>query len=180
MLFLLLLGLFVVGYMNPNAHTNTMSLFLSNTRNSPPPPTVKHIPQTLPILTIHGLNDEVVPVTDAALIASLIPNHTLRLIPNANHNFSSKHENDGAVTASSQLVDRVLEWLEEERIGMRRFWIAWGRLPYHCYGGVGGATGSRLGNCVVEDTNRVKKVDGIKKLSEVSVIKIHSSYINQL
>ncbi|RIA93218.1 tyrosine phosphatase family-domain-containing protein [Glomus cerebriforme] len=53
---------------------------------------VRTMPETTSVLTCHGIADEVVPVKDAAFYANLIPNHTLKLIPGANHNYNRKHK----------------------------------------------------------------------------------------
>ncbi|KAI8988774.1 tyrosine phosphatase family-domain-containing protein [Pilobolus umbonatus] len=44
------------------------------------------------VLTIHGLQDTIVPPYNAAMIANKIPNHTLVLLPEADHNFKGKFE----------------------------------------------------------------------------------------
>lgn len=40
------------------------------------------------VLTIHGDNDKVVPVTNADRYHELIPNHTKKIIEGADHNFN--------------------------------------------------------------------------------------------
>ncbi|CAO3597780.1 unnamed protein product [Absidia cylindrospora] len=69
---------------------------------------VKNMPLTTCVLTVHGINDSIVPVYNAAMYANAIPNHTLALLPDADHNFKghfedivktivdhlNKHEND--------------------------------------------------------------------------------------
>ncbi|KAG0169805.1 hypothetical protein DFQ28_002856 [Apophysomyces sp. BC1034] len=53
---------------------------------------IRRMPKTTCVLTCHGLNDTIVPPQHAAVFANMISNHTLRLIPNADHNFSGKAE----------------------------------------------------------------------------------------
>ncbi|CAG8465448.1 5073_t:CDS:10 [Funneliformis caledonium] len=53
---------------------------------------VSNMPETTTVLTCHGIADEVIPVKDAADYANLIPNHIIKLIPRADHNYSNQHE----------------------------------------------------------------------------------------
>ncbi|KAL1928938.1 hypothetical protein VTP01DRAFT_1997 [Rhizomucor pusillus] len=64
---------------------------------------VHRLPKTTSVLTCHGLNDQIVPVYNAAMFANAIPNHTLRLIPDADHNFKGKYE---------EVVNVILEYFE--------------------------------------------------------------------
>ncbi|ORX97092.1 alpha/beta-hydrolase [Basidiobolus meristosporus CBS 931.73] len=48
---------------------------------------VNRIPSNMPVLTCHGLKDEIHDVSHAVAFANLIPNHTLRLVEGANHNY---------------------------------------------------------------------------------------------
>ncbi|KAJ3409718.1 hypothetical protein HDV05_004292 [Chytridiales sp. JEL 0842] len=75
-----------------------------------------HLPRRLHVLTCHGTSDEVVPVEDSGIIASSIPTHTLKLFPDANHNYS----NDDGVH-SEFLVSGIIEWLDEVERGMGSF-----------------------------------------------------------
>ena len=43
------------------------------------------------VLTVHGSEDEVIPVEDASKFANLIPNHELRIIEGANHRYSGHY-----------------------------------------------------------------------------------------
>ncbi|PKY42475.1 alpha/beta-hydrolase [Rhizophagus irregularis] len=52
---------------------------------------VHKMPDTTSVLTCHGIMDEIVSVKDAIIFANLIPNHTLKLLPGVNHNYSNKH-----------------------------------------------------------------------------------------
>ncbi|CAB5213855.1 uncharacterized protein OCT59_023346 [Rhizophagus irregularis] len=52
---------------------------------------VHKMPDTTSVLTCHGIMDEIVSVKDATIFANLIPNHTLKLLPGVNHNYSNKH-----------------------------------------------------------------------------------------
>ncbi|XAR67154.1 Feruloyl esterase [Bertholletia excelsa] len=45
------------------------------------------------VLTVHGSNDEVIPVEDAKEFAKIIPNHKLHIIEGADHGYSS-HQNE--------------------------------------------------------------------------------------
>lgn len=50
------------------------------------------MPKSTCVLTCHGINDQIVPVYNAAMFANAISNHTLRLIPEADHNFIGMYE----------------------------------------------------------------------------------------
>ncbi|CAO3597786.1 unnamed protein product [Absidia cylindrospora] len=53
---------------------------------------VKNMPLTTCVLTVHGINDKNVPVYNAAMYANAIPNHTLALLPDTDHNFTGHHQ----------------------------------------------------------------------------------------
>ncbi|KAI8077051.1 protein-tyrosine phosphatase-like protein [Thamnidium elegans] len=53
---------------------------------------VSRMPMSTCVLTCHGLKDTIVPPYNAAMFANKIPNHTLVLIPEADHNFKGKYE----------------------------------------------------------------------------------------
>ncbi|KAI8096809.1 protein-tyrosine phosphatase-like protein [Halteromyces radiatus] len=53
---------------------------------------VKNMPLSTCVLTVHGINDNIVPVYNAAMYANAIPNHTLVLLPDADHNFKGHFE----------------------------------------------------------------------------------------
>ncbi|KAJ3106317.1 hypothetical protein HDU97_006515 [Phlyctochytrium planicorne] len=77
------------------------------------------LPKSLPVLSLHGLEDNIVPPTAAAGFSSLIRNHTLYLIPSGDHNFSSPN-------SRTELCDGIKEWLVKEETGMDRYWRTWG------------------------------------------------------
>ncbi|KAI9356386.1 Alpha/Beta hydrolase protein, partial [Pilaira anomala] len=52
---------------------------------------VNRMPITTCVLTIHGLNDKEVPPYHAAMYANTISNHTLKLLPEADHEFTNQH-----------------------------------------------------------------------------------------
>ncbi|KAK1417405.1 hypothetical protein QVD17_26532 [Tagetes erecta] len=56
------------------------------------------------VLTVHGSEDEVIPVEDALEFAKIIPNHELKIIEGANHNYN--HHRD-------ELVSVVLAYLKD-------------------------------------------------------------------
>ena len=45
------------------------------------------------VLTLHGSDDEVIPVEDAMEFAKIIPNHELKIIEGANHGYN-KHRDE--------------------------------------------------------------------------------------
>ncbi|KAI8091483.1 tyrosine phosphatase family-domain-containing protein [Gilbertella persicaria] len=53
---------------------------------------VSRMPLSTSVLTCHGLKDNIVPPYNAAMFANKVPNHTLVLIPDADHNFKGKFE----------------------------------------------------------------------------------------
>ncbi|GAA5814842.1 hypothetical protein MFLAVUS_008345 [Mucor flavus] len=65
---------------------------------------VIRMPKTTCVLTIHGLNDETVPTYHAASYANAISNHTLKLLPEADHTFTNQHE---------QLIDTIVSHFEQ-------------------------------------------------------------------
>ncbi|CAG8461616.1 5685_t:CDS:10 [Ambispora leptoticha] len=66
---------------------------------------VKNIPESTSVLTIHGTDDEIIYVTDATIFANLIPNHTLKLIDGANHQYSNH---------TDELINLILEYYSPE------------------------------------------------------------------
>ncbi|KAJ0487944.1 putative chloride peroxidase [Helianthus annuus] len=44
------------------------------------------------VLTVHGSADEVIPVEDALAFAKIIPNHELRIVEGANHDYSNHRD----------------------------------------------------------------------------------------
>lgn len=55
------------------------------------------------VLTVHGSDDEVIPVGDAKEFAKIIPNHKLEIVEGADHSYT-KHQ--------SQLVSTVMEFVK--------------------------------------------------------------------
>jgi len=55
------------------------------------------------VLTVHGSEDEVIPVEDAKEFAKIIPNHKLEIVEGANHGYT-EHQ--------SQLVSTVMEFIK--------------------------------------------------------------------
>ncbi|ORX45283.1 alpha/beta-hydrolase [Hesseltinella vesiculosa] len=96
---------------------------------------VKHMPFSTCVLTVHGINDNIVPVYNAAMFANAIPNHTLNLLPDADHNFKghfedvvgaivdyfSKHDNPSTKASSMNLPSTVAlpRWIDVE--GVKNF-----------------------------------------------------------
>lgn len=62
------------------------------------------IDKTCRVLTVHGSDDEVIPVEDAQEFAKIIPNHQLHIIDGANHGYSSHQE---------KLTSAVLPFIKE-------------------------------------------------------------------
>lgn len=58
------------------------------------------------VLTVHGSEDEVIPVEDALEFAKIIPNHELRIIEGANHNYNS-HRDELASVVLAFLKDNM-------------------------------------------------------------------------
>ncbi|KAJ3312356.1 hypothetical protein HDU76_002903 [Blyttiomyces sp. JEL0837] len=110
---------------------------------------VCYIPRSHPVLSIHGTNDDVVPVNDVATFASSIQNHSLRLVVGGNHNFTGTDGETGKSHASL-LCDVILEWisLQECERGFREFWRR--------FWGVGG----------VDGRGRVLDVEGVKNFRD--------------
>ena len=57
-------------------------------------------------LTVHGTGDSVIPVADAHSYAELVPQHTLRTIDDADHNYSTEG-------ARLMMITTVVEWLSK-------------------------------------------------------------------
>ena len=55
------------------------------------------------VLTVHGSEDEIIPVEDAREFAKIIPNHKLEIVEGADHCYT-KHQ--------SQLVTTVMEFIK--------------------------------------------------------------------
>ncbi|KAI7725652.1 hypothetical protein M8C21_001677 [Ambrosia artemisiifolia] len=62
------------------------------------------VDQDCKVLTVHGSDDEVIPVDNALEFAKIIPNHELRIIEGANHGYTNHRD---------ELVSVVLAFLKE-------------------------------------------------------------------
>jgi len=60
------------------------------------------------VLTCHGVVDNIVPVHDAAMYSNIIPTHTLKLFPKADHNFT------GCYQELVETILRYFKWHENE------------------------------------------------------------------
>ncbi|KAI8874958.1 alpha/beta-hydrolase, partial [Backusella circina FSU 941] len=65
---------------------------------------VIRMPKTTCVLTIHGLNDNVIPPYHAAIYANKISNHSLRLLPDSDHCFTGVHDD---------MVDTILKHFDK-------------------------------------------------------------------
>ncbi|CAO3674778.1 unnamed protein product [Umbelopsis vinacea] len=65
------------------------------------------------VLTCHGVADNIVPVHDAAMYSNIIPTHTLKLFPDADHNFKGCYE---------ELVETVLRYFKAHENEAARAW----------------------------------------------------------
>ncbi|CAO0802452.1 unnamed protein product [Mucor circinelloides] len=65
---------------------------------------VVRMPKTTCVHTIHGIQDEVVPASHAAIYSNKISNHTLTLVPDADHQFTNQHE---------FLIDTIIEHFDK-------------------------------------------------------------------
>ncbi|XP_076937229.1 putative uncharacterized protein YDL057W [Bidens hawaiensis] len=50
------------------------------------------VDQDCRVLTVHGSVDEVIPVEDASEFAKIVPNHELRILEGANHDYTNKRD----------------------------------------------------------------------------------------
>lgn len=57
------------------------------------------------VLTVHGSDDEVIPVGDAIKFSKIIPNHKLEIVDRADHGYK---------THQSQLVSLVVPFILED------------------------------------------------------------------
>jgi len=80
---------------------------------------VKEAIQSLnvPILIIHGANDEAVPVEHGESLYSWIKNSntnaSLKIIPNATHTFNTKHPFEGNSNELEQLIQTTVDWIHK-------------------------------------------------------------------
>ncbi|CAG8479823.1 3853_t:CDS:2 [Ambispora gerdemannii] len=68
---------------------------------------IKNIPESMSVLTIHGTNDEVIYVIDAASFANSISNHILKLINGANRQYPS-HKDEPALKLLN--IQKIFDW----------------------------------------------------------------------
>ncbi|XP_076889183.1 putative uncharacterized protein YDL057W [Bidens hawaiensis] len=64
------------------------------------------VDQDCKVLTVHGSVDEIIPVEDALEFAKIIPNHELRIIEGANHNYTN-HRDELASVVLGFLKDNM-------------------------------------------------------------------------
>ncbi len=71
----------------------------------------------IPVLIIHGSDDEAVPVEHGKLLYSWVEganvNAQLRIIPNATHTFNTKHPFEGTSNELDELLFIVSEWIQK-------------------------------------------------------------------
>ncbi|KAK9451495.1 protein-tyrosine phosphatase-like protein [Limtongia smithiae] len=79
------------------------------------------LPALTSFLTIYGLKDDIVSIYDAAKYANLLAGrHTLKLIPNADHNFYSIDSSTGKRrTHAAEVVETIVDWLLPEACRLR-------------------------------------------------------------
>ena len=69
----------------------------------------------IPILIIHGANDEAVPVEHGKSLYSWIkdsnPNAGLKIVPNATHTFNTKHPFQNSSDELEELIRITAEWI---------------------------------------------------------------------
>ena len=109
------------------------------------------LPIQSPVLTIHGLSDTIVPIKDACLWNSRIPNHTLRLIP-GDHNFVTATGNNWNL-----VVDSIIEYISHSE-SISFFWKTFGCnvVPFHL-----------SNNKMYEYSSRIHFVDGVNNCRDV-------------
>jgi pimeloyl-ACP methyl ester carboxylesterase len=69
----------------------------------------------LPILIIHGANDEAIPVEHGESLYSWIKNSNknsfLKIIPNATHTYNTKHPFEASSSELDELIKTSVEWI---------------------------------------------------------------------
>ncbi|KAK9368873.1 protein-tyrosine phosphatase-like protein [Lipomyces kononenkoae] len=77
---------------------------------------VSRLPQSTSFLTVYGLKDTHISVNDSEMYANLLGNrHTLKLIPEADHNFYARNLETGErVTYNPQVVEIIATWIAPE------------------------------------------------------------------
>lgn len=72
----------------------------------------------IPILILHGANDEAVPVDHAESLFSWIKNSNkkalLKIIPNATHTFNTKHPFEKSSDELAELIKAAVEWIHKD------------------------------------------------------------------
>ncbi|CAO3689494.1 unnamed protein product [Umbelopsis ramanniana] len=74
---------------------------------------VNKLSKATSVLTCHGVADNIVPVHDAAIYSNIIPTHTLKLFPKADHNFKGCYQ---------ELVDTILRYFKVHENEAARAW----------------------------------------------------------
>ncbi|KAI8799323.1 tyrosine phosphatase family-domain-containing protein [Cladochytrium replicatum] len=117
-------------------------------------PQFKLLPRTLPILTIHGTDDALVPVADAADFASNLPNSALHIIRGGDHFFMNEHAN--------VVIRTTIDWLHEQTTSISSFYRA------HCITPpIIGAGRSRIGKEKAgKGGNPSSLVDGVQNFRD--------------
>ncbi|KAK9475602.1 Alpha/Beta hydrolase protein [Lipomyces japonicus] len=77
-----------------------------------------NLPPNIRVMTIYGMEDQVVSLQDATMFANVLTDrHCLHFIPLADHNFYSRQEHTGArINHNPQVVELIAEWLSPAAI----------------------------------------------------------------
>ncbi|KAK9318336.1 tyrosine phosphatase family-domain-containing protein [Lipomyces starkeyi] len=77
---------------------------------------ISRLPNSTSFLTIYGLKDTHISVNDSEMYANLLGNrHTLKFIPEADHNFYARNPESGErVNYNSQVVKIITDWISPE------------------------------------------------------------------
>ncbi|KAK9237534.1 tyrosine phosphatase family-domain-containing protein [Lipomyces kononenkoae] len=77
---------------------------------------VSRLPNSTSFLTIYGLKDTHISVNDSEMYANLLGNrHTLKFIPEADHNFYARNPETGErVSYNPQVVEIIADWISPE------------------------------------------------------------------
>lgn len=86
---------------------------------------VAHVPRHLSALIIHGLADDVVPIEEAAHYASILPNHKMVLIEDADHNFKSSSTTSNT-NYNDVVVKEILTYFLQTETCRDHFWKTFG------------------------------------------------------
>lgn len=71
---------------------------------------------TYRVLTVHGSEDEIIPVEDAFEFAKVIPNHKLHIVEGANHCYAAHQEVLASVVVDFIKFDQVFLGSHEIKI----------------------------------------------------------------